>query len=188
MTCHQPTQSILSPTYPVRTIIISALLFASSGLQTRIQDGMASLWRASLGAGEHPPMGSTNPASYRPTNWVYRLRTHPAYQETFRRLKWTIRPAIFGIAIWLGLLWVLWWLVGWIGLAILAIPIGIRLYPTAAEESEQFCRRTVGTPVDRPMTAAQPFATRDPCFFTGWEVEAGNSYRIILTVTSPWID
>jgi len=77
---------------------ILGLMRVGSVFKLRIQDGMRELWIQSYGlpvsaSRVAPPLATATGA---PTSWVYRLRTHPAYQGTLQKLKWKVLPDFFG--------------------------------------------------------------------------------------------
>lgn len=149
---------------------ITFLLLWSGHLQRRIQDGMRQLWKPSLERDAPAAKESTK-------SWVYCLRTNSAYQETFRALKWKVVPTAFGLIVLAG--GVL------LGLVLLAA-ITTRAYLTAAERENDFCADTATA--QGGGVVPNRFSTRLLCWPTGLFVEKGRRYRIVLTVTEPWID
>src|SRR6185369_5304657 len=66
--------------------LVTALLVASSRIAGRTSNLMATIWRRSREA----PSGL-------PGNWIYRLRSNPAYIGFHENLKRRIAPAFFAV-------------------------------------------------------------------------------------------
>lgn len=167
--------------FAIGAIVIALLLMKSASLQTRIRDGMRELWRQSLGlpAAAQPATQSAIHLEGRPNDWVYRLRTNPAYLKVLQTLKWEVLPTVFGIAALVA------------GLALILALTFIathRVQLAAAERSDRFCSRGATQMIERSATAPGRFTTASLCWPTGSRVEAGHRYRITLTVTGRWWD
>jgi len=132
-------------------------------LQTRSRDDMRALWEASLGL----PSGTTAPRQ--PKAWIRRLRQHPRYQRFFQWLKWTALPAVAGIALLVA------------SVVLVAAPLGmgvLRAGIWAAESANVWCG-------DGPKPT---FDTKDRCWTAPISVQAGERYRVKVTVVTPWVD
>ena len=144
-------------------LVIVFLLGRSRQLQTQSRDDMRALWETSLGL--NPVTTAPRPVK----EWVRRLRTHPGYQRFFQSLKWTILPAGVGVAL----------LVTSAVLVLAPLALGVlRAGIWVAEQQNVWCE---------PQTD-KDFTTRNRCWAVPERVEAGQRYRITLTVTKPWID
>lgn len=144
-------------------LVIVLLLGRSRQLHTRSRDDMRALWEQSLGVGQvttaPPPIPS----------WVRRLRAHPRYQRFFQSLKWTALPATFGVFLLVG------------SAVLVAAPLGLGVLRAGiwlAEHRNEWCE---------PQTEPG-FTTRNRCWAVPQPVEAGQRYRIKVTVKEPWVD
>ena len=143
-------------------LVIVLLLRRSRRLHTRSRDDMRALWERSLGGRS----GTTPP---RPTaRWVRRLRTHPGYQRFFQYMKWTAVPAVVGVILLV------------VGAVAVVAPLGMGVLRAGiwiAESSNVWCRET-----------GVEFSTRARCWPLAESVQAGQRYRLTVTVREPWVD
>ena len=73
-------------------VLIAGLLVLSTALQRAITDRMRALWDGIFGQ----PATDVTP-SQGPTDWVYRLRSHPWYRNSFAAITQKVFPFIFGV-------------------------------------------------------------------------------------------
>jgi uncharacterized protein (DUF2235 family) len=135
-------------------------------LSGEIKDGMRIIWAS---------RGSTNPASGRINEALYRFRTHWIYRAVIKAAKRQILPFALAAAM------------VWYSATILS-----HFLFNAADSMGVFCE---GTPaaelvaVDKGTAQeAKDFDTSSICAPTGLFVRAGFKYELLVTVTTPWQD
>ncbi|HKX90994.1 MAG TPA: DUF2235 domain-containing protein [Sphingomicrobium sp.] len=150
--------------YPFTPFILGGLIYwlmrRSNAIEGRLRDECYRLWRDFL---DDRPIGETEESGLR------KFREGPAYQKTFQAVKWSILPALFGILMVLGLLYI-----PTVGITQLAIQID--------EADHYFC------PIDDPKSlkpvAGQPvsvaFNTRQTCTTPGLLIKTNQPYDLVF--------
>lgn len=98
-----------------------------------------------------------------PADWIYRLRMSPWYKAFFQAIKLWILPHLSAALMLIG--------------ALLLVSRTLFAIGTAA-----------GAVCNSTSVAGSEFDTRSLCWATGVHVDAGEKYRITMTVTEPWQD
>ncbi|MDC7788579.1 DUF2235 domain-containing protein [Rhodoplanes sp. TEM] len=142
-------------------VALGVLLYVGGRLQRRIFDVVRNIWRRSLAGGEAPEVPV-------PSDWLYRLRTSEAYIATFQMLRRWVLPVIALVVIVCGL---------GVGASRVLFAIG--------DSIGLVCPEPKGSAAER-QTAE--FDTKSLCHPTGFTVAKGQSYRLMLTVTRPFVD
>lgn len=157
-----------NPEWFVGGVLILALLIGwGSALSGRIKDGMRGIWRTRGGKDEL--------AESRLHKVIYSFRTSRPYVWTIRVGKRHVLPLLSVLLM--------------VGVAATGLS---HLLFNAADSMGAYCK---GTPVDKlvkvnlgvPQEGLE-FTTSSLCAPTGLLLQAGYSYEISVTVTSPWAD
>lgn len=152
-------------------LAIALLLVRSAHLQRCIQDGMHELWIEARGLrkpGDPQPVTHAGRFTAGPTNWIYRLRAHPAYQNFFQWWKWRFFPGLFGAQV-LGL--------GTLIIVLLVIVALQRDGMARAERSNEYCQPGAAT-----------FSSSTKCWLSNVDVKKGKRYVVTMRVTQDWTD
>ena len=152
------------------------LLWCGGHLQRNIFDRMRDVWYripqlrpTSLEAGA--PVASTGSLLGRA---VTALRTSSSYQATIRALRRKVFPTAFGIA-----------------LAVVTGMLVNSLWFAINASNGEFCTGSADPTVVGPGTAASgSFENKQACQATGFALQAGGTYDIVLTIGAPdsWLD
>jgi hypothetical protein len=149
-------------TFLALAAVIAALTAHGRTLQRRIGDLMGEIWNTAQAAAHRDPR----------RHWIYRLRTHRAYQAALQFLKWKLVPALFGLSM----------LVLGPALALLTVDV---VYQRArlqlGEASGATCDPASTSTGDR-------FRASDVCWDARAEVRANTPYRVTFVVQEPWFD
>jgi uncharacterized protein (DUF2235 family) len=143
----------------VGVTVVTLLMLTSSRLRQRINDTMSEVWQPIASAG--PTAVEPSPT---PTDWIFRLRTHPIYRACFLFLTRQCLPFVFGVVMLFALV---------MG----GILMGNRIAFGTAMLSGLVCRDV--TP--RASKAGQwelDFSSRTFCHATGIVLEGGTRYSI----------
>jgi uncharacterized protein (DUF2235 family) len=144
--------------------LLTWLLLRSGNLEQLLRTDMRALWEASL---QLPHRRTTAPSP--PPAWIRWLRTAPRYQLGFQAFKWRTLPGAFGIIFWLFII-----VPGLAGLG----AVGFRFSLWLSEAGSEAC----------PADPGGHFTTATTCQSFGKRVEAGQQYRVNVTITKPWAD
>lgn len=156
--------------YPVQLLVFGGIVVVlsiwGSSLKQRIGDRMFDVWRDSRNNVACPPMTAAGV-------WVYRLRTHPAYQWTYSVLKRTVVPNVFGFLTLMAL----------IGTVVVLVTRATFDVKSVWEGSVcvgggTATARAVGSWEDKEFWSSQI------CHPTGVVVERGAEYTIAITLPS----
>ncbi len=163
-------------TFAALVAALVVLLLWSAALQRRIVDAIHAVW-------QNPPQ---RVRKYRLDSAIIGLRRNWLYQHGLRWLKWKLLPTAAGL--------------GTLVLAAIAVVIPpyftyeralIALDDPLCGNQSSGVAQPVGTnyaPARTANGAPVPFPTNDACWPMGRTVKAGERYRIMLTVTAPWLD
>lgn len=147
--------------FSVGVLLIFAFLGLGGSAERHLRDRTRLIWREALDGA----------IADRPTATPIRaFRANRLYQRLIALLKWEILPTIFGIAMLLGLLWLL-----------LAAATQTRL--AMGEGRGLFCAEAGPDP-----GPGMNFHTADPCNSIDLPVKAGQSYEVQLVVGEEWKD
>jgi uncharacterized protein (DUF2235 family) len=149
----------------VATIV--GLMSLGVNLGGRINDQMRRTWSAILKQ-DAQPEGSL------PDDWVYRLRTHPAYQGVLRAMKRYVVPTLSAA------------LLLYLGVALIN-----QIAFNVADAAGAFCpkdSRSAERLARGESRTVEGFDTGNFCWPTGIALERGSRYRITLSETAPWQD
>lgn len=151
--------------FAVEASVVGILLWYGAQVAARITDKMAVMWRLILKEKTTPPGGL-------PNDWVYRLRTDRYYRAFVRTMKRDILPAIFALL--------------FLVVALVAVS---RVLFTVGDSFGVVCR---GSENPQPAAGLVPkiFETSSLCWPSGVTLDAGNRYRITITIdpSIPWKD
>ena len=140
-------------------LLIVLMMIASTRVQRSAGDRMRALWTG--GGNRSEPHG-----------WIYKLRTHTAYRQTFRVATQHVFPFVFGMLA--------------LGIVTLSVAGTLnRAAFTAANAAGQICRpdaATIASLQKVSATTIREFDNRNPCTFTGIELERGVSYRATVRI------
>lgn len=143
---------------------IGLMMYGSSWLDRKIQDGMRAIW-------------SVPAAAAAPHSRIYKLRESGWYMAAFKFLKQQVLPLSFGllslVAITLA------------GIALVSRPVFSLLDANGA-----FCAKgKVGADVGYEMVAAKgDFMTSATCWDSGLNLEQNATYRIVMVTEMDWKD
>jgi uncharacterized protein (DUF2235 family) len=154
--------------FAVGAATVIGLMLLGVRLGNRINDQMRHIWSSILDQRSYP-VGSL------PNDWVYRLRTHPTYQQILWALKRYIVPTASAA------------LLVYLGVAILN-----QVLFNVADAAGAFCHEgkvaRVTLAEGSALVIDRPFETLSMCWSTGVVVQNGGRYRITVTETAPWRD
>ncbi|MCR6736594.1 MAG: hypothetical protein NVV83_22035 [Afipia sp.] len=147
-------------------IAVAALMAVGSSLSSRIKDDMRVIWQ-SRGASTVP----TNVLH----NFIYKFRTWIVYTTLIKVGKLYVVPFLLtAIMVWYGAT----------ALSHLSFNIADSMGAFCKESpADELTRVNLGIPQN-----AKDFQTSSICSPTGLTVQAGHSYELTITVTSPWMD
>jgi len=155
-------------------LTVAGLMKAGETVQQRIADRMRVTWEPPLATG--PQAVAPRPE---PSDWIFRLRTHPWYRGFFRALTLWILPSAFGISVVLLI-------------ALLAIGTVNRLVLETWMALGGICPDRVGRPeVVGPDQWRVRFPNSAFCYDTGVQLEKGARYEIRLKLPDGdgrWMD
>lgn len=144
-------------TFAILLAAFIALLQLGSRIQRTIFDRTRFLWNQRI---DHPQ--SEVAVAPQPSNFLYRLRSHPIYIRFFLLMKRRILPALFGL----------------MALVILA--------GTASRSIFRVVSSAGGVCSPSADRAGDIFETRSPCWAAPFpDLEPGKNYRITLTIEDP---
>jgi hypothetical protein len=146
--------------------LLALLLFASGRLSRKIRDVMRNVWEPILAA-----PGQNVPAAQPPADFVYWLRTRPAYQAFFRALTRHIFPFVFAMAFYF-----------------VAIVLVSRLTFSVWSAVGGVCRQPNDSKPLNGMASAVSFDPKNPCAAMGYSVQEGARYRIWIRTSDNWND
>jgi hypothetical protein len=146
--------------------LVAILLFVGGSAQGKIRDIMRAIWQR------------PDAAAAQPTDNIYRLRSSAGYRAFFYILKHWVFPFVFAVLLWLCILVALYFAVALISRATFG----------AANTLGFVCVPKGGEDVTAAESKPSPFLTRDVCTSTGLAVKKRATYRVVINVTSPWID
>lgn len=140
-------------------------LFAGGWLSRKIKDTMRLIWKPILSAPNTP----VSPAQ-RPSDFIYWLRNHLAYQAFFRGLTRYVLPGLFAAGIYYSA-------------AALLSRVEFSIFSAAGgvcAESEK----------SQPVSGVMKFhfEASDPCAASGYTLQEGARYRIWIEIGPDWTD
>jgi len=142
---------------------IVLLLLLSTRVQANLAERMRKVWSTIATA---PPRQVT--PSHPPTDPIYRLRTHPVYQGTFKLVTQRVFPFIFGF----GTL---------AAIVLIAVGTANRAAFSIASASGNVCRPEAGLPPLTEPTKVK-LASFDVCTPVRVKLESGQAYRVRTTL------
>ena len=154
----------------VGSLLVAGLLGASTSLNRSIGDRMRGVWDVVLRDSGQPATPSALPG-----DWIYRLRTHPAYQRFFAITTQHLFPFVFGFGALLA--------------AILVIVGSMNRFGFAAASATGFvCPEIAPVAWDgSPRTLELP--SNELCLSTGLVLRQGRTYRVEVTsLSADWMD
>ena len=146
-------------------VLIVGLLVLSTALQRAITDRMRALWDGIFGQ----PASAVTP-SPGPTDWVYRLRSHPWYRNSFAAITQKVFPFIFGV----GCL---------AALVLVTAGTANRAVFAAVSAAGNTCQDREAGPLPwngQPRTIRLP--SRELCLQTGLPLLKGQRYRVEIVL------
>jgi uncharacterized protein (DUF2235 family) len=154
--------------FAVGGTLLLLLFMASIRLQRRITDRMHALWAERVAL-----PGAEGPVSKPPTDWVFRLRSHPIYRSLFAFASQRAFPFIFGMASLAAITLVIAGTVNRAAFAIAGVSGAIcRAQPAAWDGS----------------SVKRAFPSSALCFDTGLFLETDQRYRVEISLPADWAD
>jgi uncharacterized protein (DUF2235 family) len=150
--------------FVIGAAVAAILLFAGGSAQGTIREIMRQIWRT-------PEIPGA-----KPTDLIYTLRSSRPYRAFFYVLKHWLLPFVVAVLLWLCILIALYFVPALVSRAVFG----------TANALGYICVSKGG--VEVTGAESKPFLTSDVCASTGFAVNKGATYGVVIKVTSPWID